>query len=450
MDSSHVVSTLWAKAHTADIARAGAPECARLIAVGHARAPAAITNGIGGLWARHQPAGSDSSRRIGITRLARFRRLIRYFKENAPWARTRFPPNDNMVDRMTATHLEIIVGEAAYAEERETLLAVIDSSAKAEMHDTQNILWVTSRQNGKTTTLGLFAAALIALGIGGGEMLNIYSTNLDRAAQVVKGAKQFLYWLIANPAEGIAVQIVNDNITTLAVRSPERWVNEMKARPRDPDSCRGDAPAAAMLDEFGFMKLNMWYKFAMPLLGKKGRIFTLTTTPPPTGGPFALFIQSVIKKNECGDFYFRYINHSLICDDCKTADEATECIHHLNYIPPWKGVMSIYKTASVAPESERDTVLQELFGSGEDTDQSYFTARLVDNFITTPPQPHTSTPEALYIAIDPASHSSSKMGLMALVATGPVLTIVALASVSAKKCDVFEVSAQPVKSTSHP
>ena len=100
---------------------------------------------------------------------------------------------------------------------------------------------------------------------------------------MVKAAKQYLYWLRQNPLPGIAPTIIADNTRMLVVRSPDGVVNEMKARPRDHNGCRGDAPEAAIFDEFGFMTQKMWYEFALPLLGKIGRCFTLTTTPPPPG-----------------------------------------------------------------------------------------------------------------------------------------------------------------------
>jgi hypothetical protein len=41
-----------------------------------------------------------------------------------------------------------------------------------------------------------------------------------------------------------------------------------------------------------FMAMKFWLEFALPLLGKRGRVFVLTTTPPPPG-PFSAFVKSV-------------------------------------------------------------------------------------------------------------------------------------------------------------
>jgi len=217
-------------------------ECGRVLAISREREAGCAVTGLKGLW---QSVTMASGGREGMRRAIRFMGLLDHMR-TAPWANTRFKPNDLMIDRMTATHLKLIVGEAAYREEKESILAVLDHTPDSEMHNTSNILWITSRQNGKTTTLGLFAAALVALGQGGGELLNVYSTNLDRAMQVVKAAKQYMYWLKDNPLVGVCPVIIADNTRMLTVRTPDGWVNEMKARPRDPNGCRGDAPEAAM------------------------------------------------------------------------------------------------------------------------------------------------------------------------------------------------------------
>lgn len=67
---------------------------------------------------------------------------------------------------------------------------------------------------------------------------------------MVKAAKQYMYWLKENPHPQIAPVVMADNTRTLTIRTPDGIINEMKARPRDANGCRGDAPHVAMLDEF--------------------------------------------------------------------------------------------------------------------------------------------------------------------------------------------------------
>lgn len=76
---------------------------------------------------------------------------------------------------------------------------------------------------GKTTTLGIFGAALLCTAVLGGTLLCVYSTTLDRAQEVVKAAKQYMYWLKANRMAKVAVapRVVTDNARTLVVQTPD-------------------------------------------------------------------------------------------------------------------------------------------------------------------------------------------------------------------------------------
>lgn len=172
----------WALQNTTTIA-SRLPECGRLLSIALETQKISkhqSAQGLKGLWNSVKMVKGASH---GMQRALRFQKLLDHFK-TAPWANTRFKPNDLMINRFTATHLRIIIGPHAYKTEKENIIAMLDSTPHNEMQNTSNILWITSRQNGKTTTLGLFAAALVSLGQSGGELLNIYSTNLDRAMQV--------------------------------------------------------------------------------------------------------------------------------------------------------------------------------------------------------------------------------------------------------------------------
>jgi hypothetical protein len=100
--------------------------------------------------------------------------------------------------------------------------------------------------------------------------------------------------------------------------------------------------------------------------------------------------------------------------------------------------MTIHKTASVAPEHQRSIVLQELFGAARDDDTSYFPPHLVDQFIHTR-HPPPAAPEVIYIAIDPASHWKSYMGLAAIVCAAHRVCVIGTAGVAAKRCAIVEV-----------
>ena len=127
----------------------------------------------------------------GIQRLIEFLRLARLF-DTAPWADKWFNVNHDIFIRLTASHLHLIVGEASAKNERPALLRLL--SAYTKLDGCSNLVWITNRQQGKTTTVGKFIALLSVSSRVGGLLAAIYSTSLDRAVELVKAAKQYLYW----------------------------------------------------------------------------------------------------------------------------------------------------------------------------------------------------------------------------------------------------------------
>ena len=151
------------------------------------------------------------------------------------------------------------------------------------------------RQQGKTTTLSKFIAALAVGSVAGGNLCFVYSTGLDRAQEVVKvrgpdaphraapqmsppapatltrdprtfqASRAVIDWLrtTAFPEEaGYAkIRIARDNERMYGIRNPAGGVNEIAARPRTVESCRGDNPWAVVVDEIAFVKKVNTFKF---------------------------------------------------------------------------------------------------------------------------------------------------------------------------------------------
>lgn len=121
--------------------------CGRLRQRGSAKengGGAGRTSGVKRLWSKVCGDG-EADLGTGMRRLLRFEAVLDHLR-GAPWARVRFAPNDQMIRRLTATHLKLIVGERAYESERGQLLEYLDNTEDASMHNTSNIVWVTNRQ----------------------------------------------------------------------------------------------------------------------------------------------------------------------------------------------------------------------------------------------------------------------------------------------------------------
>ena len=365
-------------------------------------------------------------------KLAAFLRLIDHMC-NCPWSSVPFDINYRMLMRLTASHLQLIAPGAP-----QTLCNIIDPRDNFE--GVQNICWITNRQQGKTSTLARFLAAVAVACPLGGLLFTVYSTSLDRSVELIKAAKKYIYWL--NSDEGahpdFQFTIVRDNERQFALQVGTA-VNECCARPKNPESCRGDAPRAAIFDEVAFIGKKLWTDFAFPLLQVKGRVFTLATTPPAPSGWFAQFITLIKSRNAKNDFFFKLINHSLSCQECIESGNAVDCCHNLSYVPPWKSLVTLNQMLMLA--ADKEAYQMEVYGIIAAGGTEYLPAKLVNAAVLRAAIPIDDTMfDFVYVSIDPPSHSVSDFAAVAFVITATgVHVIVGLFNVNAKQCQISEI-----------
>jgi len=120
---------------------------------------------------------------------------------------------------------------------------------------------------GKTTTLSLFVAAMALACPQSGLLFTVYSTSLDRSIELVKAAKHYIEWTQTDaPMEGFNSKLERNNERMFQLLNGLNASLSVIARPKNPESCRGDAPKACIFDEVGFISRKLWDSFAYPLL----------------------------------------------------------------------------------------------------------------------------------------------------------------------------------------
>jgi len=371
----------------------------------------------------------------GVKRLIRFLNLLAEF-DTAEWASIAFDLNQTMIRRLTLSHLPVIVG-ASYTAEKAALEALVNSPDRAN-----NVIWITNRQQGKTSTLAKFVAALMVLSPHQGSLCCIYSTNYDRATELLKAAKMYLDNMPAS--HPLRPEVLTNNERSITLRTVDGSVHSVAARPRSADSCRGDAPAAAMFDEIAFVQEDFWYKFAYPLLQVGKRVFTCATTPAPFGSFFSRFVDTVKERNKQHDFFFRVINHSLVCEDCEAREVGEKCAHRLMLVPPWKSVLRFHLMSKLVPSARKEEFAAEVYGVLAKRNNGYIPSRLVDAWRARPTLAILTAARMapVYVAIDPPSHQSSAFGMAAIIygEYGEV-AILGLAEVRATRCDALQLQA---------
>lgn len=112
----------------------------------------------------------------------------------------------------------------------------------------------------------------------------IRSRHSHPGPRTFQASRAVIDWLrtTAFPEEaGYAkIRIARDNERMYGIRNPVGGVNEVAARPRTVESCRGDNPWAVVVDEIAFVKKDWFYRFLQPLTQVRERRFTCESTAP--------------------------------------------------------------------------------------------------------------------------------------------------------------------------
>ena len=262
----------------------------------------------------------------------------------------------------------------------------------------------------------------------------------------MRAAKQIVDWVrsttimedLGFPSK---VSVDLDNSREFTLTSGYGSKNKCRARPKGADQCRGDAPKFACVDEIAFCEQQWYLRFLMPLQAVDTRRFIYATTPPLAGSWFADTVDLIKKQNEDNDYHFewvaapapalrlphcvrpltvltptggrRYTQHTLACDACNAAGVGSECVHRLHYIPEWKSLSKMTALQKLVPASERTAFNTEVLGMEEVHAAGYVPEELLTK-VRTEERRVLNKVERVYVAIDPASHRRSSMGLAAV------------------------------------
>jgi hypothetical protein len=387
---------------------------------------------------------------ISVIRLRRFQRAYAILC-TLPGKDIPFHENDQIARILTATHLKVIVGDDDAAEHALVLHGMIDT---IDYSSIEYLVWVTSRQQGKTTVLARFAACLLITGLMNvDEFINVYSTTKNRSCGLLAEAKAYVDWIMINPdvqerlaeiglVHPLTIPLENqERFKVSSMAEPNVWVT-IRGRPAAPNSCRGEAPRVVLADEFAFLQDNMWKKMLRPLFSISERVGTLATTPGPVDSETAVFmkITEVNMKKGMNNFYL--INHSFMCDTCQKNRWMT-CYHMMYLLPPWKSHFRIQAILQTVPEKDRADFLAEMYGRAYDTDSQYFPESVVTASLIGRPRVSRvalGTDRIIVIACDPASHEVSSIGFSAMVydAYGRLI-IIGHAEIPMQKCETAQV-----------
>lgn len=128
---------------------------------------------------------------------------------------------------------------------------------------------------------------------------------------------------------------------------------------------------------------------------------------------FQQFLDLIVQANARGDYHFYFESHSLVCAECAENGVPDRCTHNLGNVPKWKSLMTLHAMLALVPANERATYQTEVLGVISNKSDAYIDSRLATALLEAerfaPP-----LVDEIYVAIDPASHKGSAMGLVAI------------------------------------
>lgn len=173
-------------------------------------------------------------------RLVSFLQLLNHLGK-APWASGKFAANELILMRLTAAHMSLITWSEKPHPSLYDMLS-IPHNEPPHPQQTENLIWITNRQQGKTTNIGKFIAALALAAKPTAQLATVYSTKFDRAGELVNAAKRYMLWMQTEDGrhpKWPSVTLVRDNERGFEVAaSATAAASGILARPKNPDTCR--------------------------------------------------------------------------------------------------------------------------------------------------------------------------------------------------------------------
>jgi hypothetical protein len=187
-----------------------------------------------GLWWSTLDEAAVTSEADSLARLAKFERVLKLVNTSPQYLASthKRQPTSTLVTQ----HLEAIVGKDAYRTHNRELMVAIDHTAFDPSH---------------STTLAAFLSALMCTSPLGGDLVFVYSNSSALAAQELVTQSQEYTQQLATTIETFHVLDTNNLKPPCITRKTsdgysvvidETTSNRIKARPTNPEACRGDAP----------------------------------------------------------------------------------------------------------------------------------------------------------------------------------------------------------------
>ena len=267
----------------------------------------------------------------------------------------------------------------------------------------QQVLCLTPRRFGKTTSVAMFVAAY-ALSVPNSTQC-IFSTG--------RRASQALLELIRDLIKKgkYASKILKCNQETLIIQGDSPLdIRKVHSYPSCARTLRGTGGDVVYMEEAAFMSLDVFFQVVLPLLEMETTALIAISTPLDG---LNFYSEMFELEGADGKPMFNTLKVGLACDRCQKLGKATECTHMKDIIPPWKSAAKFDMVKSVYGD-RKDLLARESMGQITNDAASVFSQKQVNALMKKPLWKMKSNPEYVFLGVDPNGGGTSDFAIVTL------------------------------------
>ena len=292
----------------------------------------------------------------------------------------------------------------------------------------QQVLCLTPRRFGKTTSVAMFVAAY-GVAIPNSEQC-IFSTGRRASQKLLELIRDMI------KAGKHADMFIKCNGETMLLQGPTPLdVRKIHSYPSCAKTLRGCGGDVVYMEEAAFMALDVFFEVIVPLLEMETTALIAISTPLD-GMNF--YSEMFDLKGGDGQPLFNTLRIGLSCAKCQAAGKAAECTHMNDVIPPWKSAAKFDMVKAIYGD-RKDLLARESMGQITSDQASVFSEKLVNRLMERPEYALKNPAKYIFLGVDPNGGGSSDMAIVTMTMIENNVIITGMETHPARSHDEIEM-----------
>lgn len=268
----------------------------------------------------------------------------------------------------------------------------------------QQVLCVTPRRFGKTTSVSMFVAAY-GMTVEKSNQC-IFSTGKRASDKLLEQVHEF-----CNMIPGMRERCKRKGeILYIQGDSPDDR-RKISSYPSGSDKLRGVGGDVIYLEEAAFMSIKMFHEVILPLLELETTALICISTPQDSTNFYSMMFEL---KDPKGDFVFNQVRVSMVCDECKAGPNPQDCTHMKHLLPRWKSGKKQDLVRQIYGGNATD-MLRESMGVTTNDQNTILDQRWIKTYKEKQNYVLRNEPRYIFVACDPnGGGASSDMAIVTL------------------------------------